>query len=113
MKKYIELQNKTINATHLRVDIDYNIGQYNYFTHQNERRGYYISVSPVAYSNNNGIITESYAAFTGVKYLLKEVTRKSTKAEKEAESIAAQIEKNLIEYVCNKNNLSIMEDGTK
>lgn len=109
MTKYIELQSKTINATHLRVDIDYNMGRYNYFTHQTEPRGYYIHVSPVAYSNNNGIITESYVAFTGIKYLLKEVTRKSAKAEKEAEQIAAQIEKNIIDIVCTKNNISVLE----
>ena len=109
MKKYIELNTKTRNATHLKIEVYYHLGGYNYFTYRKEARGYYISVSPVEHSNINGVVMESYTAFSGSKYLLKEVSRKSAKAEAEAEKIAEGIERDLIRTVCINNNLEIPE----
>ena len=34
MKKYIELQEKTRNATHLLIELRYNLGGLNYFTYK-------------------------------------------------------------------------------
>ena len=107
MKKYIELQEKTRNATHLLIELRYNLGGFNYFTYKEEPRGYYLSVSPVALEQRDGYTLESFTAFTGTKYLVKEVARKSAKAEKEAEQRAKELEKALIDYVCNQNNLAI------
>ena len=107
MKKYIELQEKTRNATHLLIELRYNLGGFNYFTHKQEKRGYYLSVSPVALEQRDGYTLESYTAFTGTKYLVKEVARKSTKAEREAEETASDLEKSLIALVCNQNNITI------
>ena len=107
MKKYIELQEKTRNATHLLIELRYNLGGFNYFTYKEEPRGYYLSVSPVALEQREGYTLESFTAFTGTKYLVKEVARKSAKAEKEAEQRAQELEKALINYVCNQNNLAI------
>lgn len=107
MKKYIELQEKTRNATHLLIELRYNLGGFNYFTHKQEPRGYYLSVSPVALEQRDGYTLESYTAFTGTKYLVKEVTRKSAKAEHEAEEKAAELEKSLIAFVCDQNNIAI------
>lgn len=113
MKKYIELKEKTINASHIKVEVYYSLGGYNYFTHKPEKRGYYISVTPVTYSNKNGIITEGFAAFTGEKLLLKEVTRQSKKAEAEAEEKAVSIMEKLIRIVCADNNLLLPEENKK
>ena len=107
MKKYIELQEKTRNATHLLIELRYNLGGFNYFTHKQEPRGYYLSVSPVALEQRDGYTLESYTAFTGTKYLVKEVMRRSVKAEQEAEQKAGEIEKSLIAFVCNQNNIAI------
>lgn len=107
MKKYIELQQTTRNTTHLLIELKYNLGGYNYFTYKQEPRGYYLSVSPVKLEQRDGYTLESYTAFTGTKYLVKEVTRKSEKAEREAEQKARDLEKSLIAFVCTQNKLAI------
>lgn len=113
MEKYFELQEKTRNATHIKVRIYYDLGGYNYFTHKQQKRGYYISVTPVTYSNKNGIITEGFTAFTGEKMLLKEVTRQSKKAEADAIEKGLSIMEKLIIIVCNDNNLQVPEEIEK
>lgn len=112
MKKYFELQEKTVVATHIKAEIFYSIGGYNYFTYKQEKRGYYISVTPVTYQNKNGTITEGFSAFSGIKLLLKEVSRKSAKAEKEATEKGLKLMEKLIIIVCNDNNLSVPDTAT-
>lgn len=89
MKLYFPIKNheKLGNCTHLKVEFYYHLGGMNYFTYKNEPRGYYISISPIERIDRDGCILESYAAFSGKKYLLKEVKRKSAKAEAEAMAI--------------------------
>lgn len=98
------------NANFLKIEVNYNLGGYNYFTYKSEPRGYYLSISPVQRYERDGIGFESYTAFSGVKLLLLEVSRKGKKAEAEAERIATEKEAELIEYVCNKNNLEVLEN---
>lgn len=110
MKKYIELkENKNANA--LKIDVYYVLGGYNCFTHKTEARGYYLSASPVQRYERDGVAFESYTAFSGAKLLLLEVSRKSKKAEAEAERIAAEKEKELIKYVCINNNLEVLQNA--
>lgn len=104
MKKYILLKENSA-ATHLKIETYYNIGGYNYFTGKEEPRGYYLGVSPVTKARG----MESYTAFTGVKKCIKTVSRKSAKAEAEAENIAAELEPALIKYVCTYNGLETEE----
>ena len=59
------------------------------------------------HTSNRGYATETYTAFSGIKQCIKEVTRKSKKAEAEAEKLAVDTINNLIDYVCNKNGLEI------
>lgn len=106
MKKYIEVK-ATRDASHLKIEVYYNLGGFNCFTYRNEQRGYYLSVTPVKRENRNGCTMEQFTAFTGIKQLVKPVNRKSTKAEAEAEAIAATMEADLIRYVCNKNGLEV------
>jgi hypothetical protein len=44
------------------------LGGYNYGTHENEPRGYYLSCFPVHYASKNGYTTESYSAFSGIAH---------------------------------------------
>lgn len=111
MKKYIDIINGSRDATKLKIELYYNLGGYNCFTHKEEPRGYYVSVSPVEHSSIGGVMMESYAAYSGVKRCVKPVSRKSAKAEKDAEQIAPEIIRDLITYVCNKNGF-IIEDYT-
>jgi hypothetical protein len=103
MKNYekIEGSNKE-----LKIEVYYNKGGMNYFSGKVEARGYYLSVSPVErQQQNNSIVIESWAAFSGTKVLIKEVTRKSEKAFQEAILLAEARIDELRKYVLDKNNL--------
>lgn len=105
MKKYIEVKENPAKVTHLEIELYYYLGGMNYFTGRAENRGYYLSVAPV----ERGMRSECYTAFTGIKQNIKQVTRKSAKAEAEAEKLAADAMDNLIDYVCKKNGLELLE----
>lgn len=110
MTKFKDLKaNK--DATHLKIEVKYSLGGYNCFTHREESRGYYLHVSPVKRFIRDGIQFESYAAFTGSKYLVHAVARRSEKAEKIALENAREIEAELIKHVCHANGLQLEEGG--
>lgn len=109
MKKYLPVSPNNKRITHIKVETDYSLGGMNLWTYRNEPRGYYLHVSPVERSERNGIVMEGFMAFSGIKKLLKEVSRKSAKAEQEAEKLAAQDEKELISYICAKTGVTLAE----
>ncbi|OME54011.1 hypothetical protein BSK59_15635 [Paenibacillus odorifer] len=74
-----------MNGMNVEVKVSYSLGGMNYFTYNSESRGYYIHVQPYKCSNfDGGVVMRETGAFTGVKMLLVEVTRKSTKKLQEA-----------------------------
>ena len=110
MKKYVALKDNGQRENYLKVETYYSLGGMNYFTYKQERRGYYISVCPVErWKTDTGFMMEGYTAFTGIKRLLKEVTRKSAKAEQEADKMAKDYENILIVEVCSANGLQLAE----
>ena len=109
MKRYIKVKPNAGKTTHLRVETIYNKGGMNVFTYQTERRGYYLHVTPVERRGN----MEAFVAFSGTKLLLKEVTRKGAKAEQEADSIVDQNLPKLVDYICQKNGLTLEEGETE
>lgn len=106
MKKYLELERNN-SATHMKVELYYSLGGYNYFTGRQEERGYYLSVSPVKREQRGGCMLESYAAFSGLKFLMNPVKRRSAKQEAEAERIAAERMDALVRVVLDKNGLRL------
>lgn len=104
MKRFIATKTENV---FVKVETYYSIGGVNCFTYRNEPRGYYLSVSPVERVNRGGYIIESYAAFSGYKMLLKEVKRKSKKAEMEAEQIAADGMNRIINQVLIEQGLEL------
>lgn len=111
MKKYITVKENPGKITHLKIELDYNLGGMNYFTGQAEERGYYLSVCPVKRSlSPSGYMLESYGAFTGIKKNIKPVKRRSVKAEAEAEYLVDTELDVLIDYVCKKNSIEIDEN---
>ena len=50
---------------------------------------------------------EGFVAFTGVKQLVKAVSRKSAKAQAEAEKLAENVFDSMIEYILNKEGLEL------
>ena len=107
MKKYFELKENDGFATHLECEVYYSKGGMNYFTYREEARGYYLMVTPVKIERNNGYKSISFCAFTGTKKLLKSVSRKSDKAQAEAEKIAENVFNELVEYVLNKHGIEL------
>ena len=105
MKRYLKLRENPSKATHLKIETYYSLGGYNYFTYKQEQRGYYLSVVPV--ERGNGM--EGFIAFSGVKQLVKPVSRKSKKAEAEAKNLVGTYLENLINHVLAKNNLELEE----
>jgi hypothetical protein len=98
----------------LKIQVYYDKGGMNYFTSRPEARGYYLSVSPVQVERReNGIMVESYAAFSGIKALVLPVQRQSPKAEKQAEELAQKMMPELKEQVTSnlKRKLGMMKEG--
>ena len=80
MKKYFKTT--IADATDLKLEVYYNKGGFNMFTHENIRRGIYFSISPVTRDES----WESYTAFSGHMICVKELNRKSDKALNEVAS---------------------------
>jgi hypothetical protein len=106
-KKYIEVQTNVESITHLKVETYYAMGGMNYFNGTNEPRGIYLSVSPVTRTcNDSKIWLESYKGWSGIKKHLVDMTR-FNKKKCESFVVDAETEKHLINYVLNKNNLTL------
>jgi hypothetical protein len=103
MITYYKTNNPVIE---IKVNIYYSIGGMNFFQGINEKRGYYLSATPVERTD----CSVKFTAFTGVKKLLNEVKRKSKKEERIAiEKAFVQVDE-LVNYVAKKNGLSLVED---
>jgi hypothetical protein len=96
MKSY-----ETIEGTSksLKINVYYNKGGMNYFHGKEERRGYYLSVTPVEIKQCEGYQMESFLAFSGAKRLVLEVKRQSDKAYNQAVAMHNEELKDLREYV--------------
>lgn len=105
-KEYIEGYLQDGKEKSLRVEVYYSLGGMNYFSGRVEKRGYYLSVTPVEHARG----FESMMAFSGTKQLILEVARKSAKAEKEALALAEQAKEALIDYVVKDNHLTRIND---
>lgn len=109
--KYIKAEGiGNIDCNYLKVQFYYDLGGINYFTYQQEPRGYYLSVTPVIKESRGSYVSESYTAFTGTKICVKSVTRKSKKAETEAlESVKIRLPYYLDSF-CTGNGIDILEE---
>ena len=73
-EEYIE-RDDLAGATHLEINVKYNIGGMNYFSGGVTPRGYYVSVTPV--TKRNGSI--STVVFSGYSQLIMKANRFSEK----------------------------------
>ena len=92
------------NFTHINVELYYHKGGLNYFTSCTEKRGYYLSVKPLNKSTNS----VSYIGFSGVKELVKEAGRYSSKILNEF-VIDYELMNRMVEHVAKKNNIKLKE----
>lgn len=101
--KYIKImENNNDHNNNLKISFYYDLGGYNYFTHEEKQRGYYVSVTPVEYSERGGVSAETITAFSGYYELLEPCSRKSKKAEAAALEKAFSYEEMIVTYICNK-----------
>lgn len=103
MDKLLKVKENAHHYTHIHVYTAYNKGGINYFTYKEEKRGYSLHVQPEQRGGN----TVSCCPMDGVKTFLVECGRKSKGAEAKADTLAAENEKQLLDYVCNKCGLEI------
>jgi hypothetical protein len=82
-----------------KIETYYQKGGFNHYSNTNEKRGYYLSVTPVERENKGGYFIESFYLFSGIKYLLFEVSRQSKAAEQKAEQLANEHIQKLIDHV--------------
>lgn len=105
---YIPVKNCT-EITHLKVELYYSMGGWNYFVGKQESRGYYLSVMPVKrWKSDTGCTCEQFVSFRGVRTLIKEVARKSKKAEHEAITLAENKEQELVAHITSSQNIEII-----
>lgn len=72
----------------VKVYLDYQLGGVNWASGRHEPRGYYAHVVPVTREDyEDGMVAESFAAFSGSKWILVECKRQSPKKEAEARKL--------------------------
>ena len=111
MKKYIPIE-PTESENNLCLEVLYSNGGYNWFNGDSERRGYYLHCSPVLLkcnklNNGQEYTTKTFTVGKGYKLLLKEVSRRSEKAEAEANSLAEEKADFIVDKVCRRYGLKL------
>lgn len=108
-KEYIKLKENGDKETHLCVSMDYDLGGMNYFNYQEVPRGYYLYATPCKLSDRNGYSAVETCLGKGLKILLKQVARRSKKAEDTAIQIAQERKAELIAAVCKEYGYEVEE----
>jgi len=108
MKELIAVKENSKGITHIEVSTKYDLGGMSFATYTNRPRGYYLNVTPIERRVfDNGIVMTGMVAFSGYYTVLKEVTRKSKKAEAEADALAQNKKTEMINLVLAKNGLEL------
>ena len=105
IKKYLDV--KGDNSKKIEVTTSYSKGGMSLFSYQEIKRGYYVHVQPVKFENIAGCNIVSVCPIEGRKMLLKEVSRASKKAEAEADCMAEEAAKPIIERVCAEQGIEL------
>ena len=88
--------------TTIDIELTYQLGGHNPWSYANEKRGIYVSVSPI--KREGGF--KSFTAFSGVKHCIKELKRFSSKAMATAKPDIDTV-KSMVMQVCQKSQLSV------
>lgn len=95
--------------TVIEIVVSFSQGGINYGTYKNEKRGYYLLVTPVEVRDDGG---RAFMMFSGVKTLLEEATRYNAKRLQALAAVALDFEKTpvakqLIDQVCQEKGLTL------
>lgn len=102
----LKLKENAMNCTDLEVETFYSKGGMNYFTYEDERRGYYVECSPVEIGNN--CITRGL--FDGAKIFIEPAKRFNKKRMAQLDEMTLENAKDLIQYVLEKNGLELEDE---
>lgn len=95
--------------------MNYDLGGMNYFNYTTIERGYYLYCIPCVLSDSEfkgrTYTSVSTCVGKGLKKLLKNVTRKSKKAEEEATKIALESKAELIAAVCEQYGYELEDNN--
>lgn len=94
--------------TTIDIELSYQLGGHNPFSYANEKRGIYVSVSPM--KREGGF--RSFSAFSGVKLCIKELKRFSNKAMETAKPDFDTV-KSMVTQVCQQSQLNIDSSSLK
>ena len=109
MREDIKCKGDRINT--IRVELDYDLGGYQYSTGREKPRGYYISVQPLELvHHDNGLVSYRYSAFTGYYKLLYPCQRRSKSSEAKAMEQYQANKRMLVNKVVEEMNLTLEED---
>lgn len=114
MKRYIPIKTENNSENYLRIMMDYSLGGYNWYNGDEEKRGYYLYCSPVEkktsyYSNGEPFVTYTETVGKGGKFLLKEVSRQSKKANEEALILANKRTEELVNLICKRYGFELVD----
>ena len=101
--KELPILNNKANV--LEVTLYYTKGGMNYFTGNTEKRGLYLSVTPIERTE----FSKGFTAFSGVKKHVREMTRFNQKILVDFVPNEADIEQ-LVNHVILKNNLEVVRE---
>jgi hypothetical protein len=93
---------KTTSGKSLEIEAYYSKGGMNYFTSNNEPRGYYLGITPVEKSATMRVTT----AFSGTKVLILGAKRFSAKVLADLNPDDKQVQ-DILNHVLQKNNLML------
>ena len=98
----------TTEGQFVEVEVSYSKGGINYFTYNNEPRGYWLGVQPITVRSDLGV---SFMAFSGTKAFLEDAKRFSAKrlAELAAQGKSLPKYDQLMAHVLAKNGLTLAE----
>lgn len=102
MKEYFKVKDSN---QEIKISTGYELGGVNGWNGQRNSRGYYVYVQPVERKDNGGWISESFVMFSGYKFCVEEVERKSKKVFEKVEQHALENARLWAENYCLQNGL--------
>ena len=96
-----------------QVRVYFGAGGMNYATYKDEPRGYYMSAKVVKIERSNGMRTESYTAFSGIKDIIETATRYNAKRLQQLADGYKDLPayKNVKEYILREKGITLEESA--
>lgn len=89
----------------ITTEIYYSKGGMNYFTNNNEKRGYYFGIMPEEYKDG----WKTCTAFSGVKTCILEVNRQSKSAYEKAKAMFDNYENKYLKTFCEQKGYTLVD----